>query len=108
MPLVVNGRERSVVGNFSGQVRLCFAEDVRPRSNMLAYLLSCLFHLQSDRVARNLNDILHLSVHAVFRSYVRRTRGSQLVLSSDLQWLESVVVSFVSASLETDSTRFFF
>ena len=77
MPLVMNERNDLWFPTFPDQVPPCFSEDARPRCNMLVYILSCLFLLQSDHSTNfcrgsvgNLNYNLHSSVLAVFRSYV--------------------------------------
>ena len=73
MPLVMNVKNQ--VANFSDQILPFFAEDARLRSDMLVCLLSCLSLLLSDNSTEfcqctlgNLNDKLHSSIHAVFRS----------------------------------------
>ena len=76
--------ERSAVSFSSDQVLPCVFEDVRPRSNMFAYLLSCPFLLQSVHstelcrgTAGKLNDTLDPSIHAESRSCFQSTQGSQ-------------------------------
>ena len=84
-----------MAANFSDRVPLCFLADARLRSNML-FCPSVLpvppairpFTELCRGTVGNLNDKLHSSILAVFRSRVRRTRGSRLVLSSDLEQFE--------------------
>ena len=78
-----------MVANFSDDVLPCFAQDVWPRSNMLACFRSCLFVFQSDHIQLGVAEIF--SIHAVFRSCYSRGRGSQLVLSNDFEQLESML-----------------
>ena len=77
-----------MVANFSDDVPPCFAQDVWPRSNMLACFRSCLFVFQSGHIQPGVAEIL--PIHAVFRSCYSRGRGSQLVLSNDFEQLESM------------------
>ena len=115
MPLVMNGKERTVASNFSNQKRLHIVADVRLRSNMACLPVFC--SACNQTIKQNCGEVLLGAsminysrpsaryVDHVFEELGVRSWSRAMILnSSNICW--SAVVTFVPASIETDSIQF--